>query len=286
MAIISIPFPGSKRNRVRELLDIMEKGGYTRMVEPFGGSCVIGVNLERKGYECVCNDYDRFFDNFADKIAAKRHVVGELLAAGIEKHPTRTLTPRQRDFLKELVTPYPPDVRQFLASNFMFSSRRTEYKGEDVNGFRYFFNSIDFERDEAYSKAIEALTLASMDYRDFITRYVKTNDPKTLVVLDPPYLNSTQKGYKNGVFFGLAESVQLLKRMKSLRNDFVWFNQIEKDIKVILDLLDLDYTIKTKNTTMGGSGQKRQDVLAYVQTEGGGKNGKSESDHRYAKEIH
>lgn len=47
--MISIPFSGSKRNRYKEVKQIVQDHGYKKVYEAFGGSAVLSVNLFREG---------------------------------------------------------------------------------------------------------------------------------------------------------------------------------------------------------------------------------------------
>ena len=76
MRVIKIGFSGNKANRVKEIAEIVKKGKYKRVVEVFGGSCVISNNLlkEKIVEEAIANDYDHYFDHFEDNINFKKEI--------------------------------------------------------------------------------------------------------------------------------------------------------------------------------------------------------------------
>ena len=59
MRVIKTSFSGNKSNRVKEIAELTKNGEYTRIVEIFGGSCVISNNLlkEKIVEEAIANDY-------------------------------------------------------------------------------------------------------------------------------------------------------------------------------------------------------------------------------------
>lgn len=149
---------------------------------------------------------------------------------------------------------------RYLAKNFVFSARRSTRRVQ-LADFIYYMNELSTDEDREFYNNLKNIQLDNLDYRDFISKYIQPNDPGTLIVLDPPYLNSSQKQYNNDTFFGLCETISLLKTMKQLRNDFIFFNMVEKDSIELLNLLGFNYTYSTKTVFMNNY---REDFLAYV----------------------
>lgn len=258
LKVQSIPFIGSKRNEVKQIYEIAKD--YTKVIEPFGGSCVISANLKANGIPvCIANDYDRLFDNFDEIIEAKETVVNKLFELGFTKSK-KLLPDHQKKQLREICKDYPPYVLRYLSANFMFSGRRTQYLGEDVNHFSYFCNHTDVEREREYLKLIDDIQLDSLDYKDFIDKYV---DKNTLVVLDPPYLNATQKTYHNELYFGVAETIEVIQQIIEHEADFILFNTNKKDIKKLLELFDLDYVIDSRPRHIA-KGITREECMVYA----------------------
>ena len=268
--MLTIPFVGSKRDRLKEVVDIVKKGGYTRVVEPFGGSCVMSVNAHRHtGAECFANDYDRFFENFEETLQVKDDLMDYLLSKGLKKSKGKKVLPEEhRQILQEAVAPLTPNQRKFLSSNFLFSAKRTSYTGEGVKDFRYFVNDITTEKNRLYWEALQQITLDNLDYKDFIEKYVPQGDDKTLVLLDPPYLNSYQKSYENETYFGLSDTIKLLHIITQKEVDYILFNQRSEDIVALVSLFSDQFEVfKREKSIAKGNNIIREDVMIYVTRE-------------------
>ena len=102
----------------------------------------------------------------------------------------------------------------------------------------------------------------NLDYKEFIEKYLILGDRKTLVIVDPPYLNSAQKQYGDE-FFGLEKTIKLLNVLKEKRNDFIFFNQIKEDSIELLKLYGFSFEHSTKTAYMA-AGRKREDFMAHI----------------------
>lgn len=258
----SIPFIGSKRYAVKKVYEIVKNGGYELILEPFGGSCVISANLKANGIKrCIANDYDELFKDFDKTLDAKEYVISKMFERGVKKSDKR-LSADDAEYLQSLVEGYPPMTLKFLSNNFMFSAKRTNYNGEGVQDFVYFTNNTDVNRDREFYELIKDIELESLDYKDFLDRHLVAGDKKTLVILDPPYLNSYQKAYENDVYFGLKETIDIINRCKN--NDFILFNQTQQDIESLLDVYGFEYDTFTRYNTISGNGVDKTDCMLYV----------------------
>ncbi|CVK17217.1 Site-specific DNA-adenine methylase [Apibacter mensalis] len=263
--LLKISFSGSKANRVIEINELIKNKKYKRVVEVFGGSCCISNNLKRDNIvpEVVANDYDKYFDNFEYHINYKEKLINQLIELGFEKSK-RALCEDQKEKLQNLIIKIQDNknLLKYLSKNFVFSAVRN--MGDiKVSDFSYFMNDLSTKQDREFYINLKNVHLDSLDYKDFLQKYITFNDRNTLIIVDPPYLNSFQKQYSNGTYFGLCETIRLLKIVKQLKNDFIFFNMIEKDSIELLNLFGFNYTYNTKNTNASRN-NIREDFLAYI----------------------
>lgn len=265
--MISVPFSGSKRYRYKEVKEIAQNGPYSAVFEPFGGSCVLSVNLMRDRVikRAVANDYDGLWEIYPEYLRIKERIVGRLEEAGIQKSQ-KPLGPKQCGLLQSLIKDVPKKYWQLLADNFVFSACRAS--GDyGLSSFRYFMNNTDMGKQWEYLNEIGRIELERLDYREFLEkrRPEFEGNPDALVILDPPYLNSIQKQYKNGLFFGVSETIELLEYMRDCGCDFIFFNQNSRDMKAILRVMGLNATHLVRVSNSSGHGSKeREDDLAYI----------------------
>ncbi len=263
MKIIKTAFSGSKANRVKEIMELIRSDNYKRVVEVFGGSCVISNNLlkEKIVDEAVANDYDHYFDKFEEYIEFKRDLVEKLLNLGFEKVKNKKLSKEKQEILQDLLKDQESNLLKYLSKNFVFSCRRAAGTMK-IEDFIYFMNEIEVDNDIEYIKNLRNVGLDSLDYIDFMEKYIKNNDKNTIVIVDPPYLNSSQKQYGNE-FFGLEKTIKLLNVLKDKGNNFIFFNQKKEDSIELLKLYGFDFIYSTKQVSMSGA-TKREDFMAYV----------------------
>jgi len=264
--MISIPFSGSKRNRYKEVKQIVQDQGYKKVYEAFGGSAVLSVNLFREGIveRAVINDYDRLFDLYPDYLDIKDNLIKKCLEAGFIKSNKR-LNDTQREYLQSMIATIDEKYWRLLANNFVFSEKQTgTLKPSD---FTYFHNDITTEKQREYLQTVQQMERVSMDYKEFLTEHYKDFDDTTIIILDPPYMNSTQKAYDNRYFFGLSATLKMLQMVKEMQVDFIFFNMIERDVIEVLKVFGFqDFKVSTRRITQTST-SSREDCLAYVRNQ-------------------
>ncbi|TWP31218.1 hypothetical protein ETU08_01695 [Apibacter muscae] len=263
--LLKLAFSGSKVGRIKEIEELIKDRNYKRVIEPFGGSCCISNNLKYHDLikEAVANDYDQYFKDFDKHLTYKEQLVKKLIDLGFVK--SKNYLPKDKQVsLQRLIVDIQDNksMLKYLAKNFVFSAKRSSGV-LNIKDFKYFTNELSTEQDRFFYENLNNIQLDSLDYKDFIKKYVQPEDRNTLIVLDPPYLNSAQKQYNNETFFGLCETIQLLNLMKQLQNDFIFFNMVEKDSIELLNLFGFSYVYQTKRVSVSGKNH-REDFMAYV----------------------
>lgn len=263
--LLKLSFSGSKVGRIKEIEELIKPKKYKRVLEPFGGSCCISNNLKyhKLVKEAVANDYDQYFKDFDKHLTYKEQLVKRLIDLGFVKSKNY-LPESQQKIIQELIIEVQDNknLLKYLAKNFVFSAKRSSAV-LGIKDFTYFTNELSTEKDRVFYENLKNIQLDSLDYKDFIKKYVQPEDRNTLIVLDPPYLNSAQKQYNNETFFGLCETIQLLKLIKETKNDFIFFNMVEKDSIELLKLLGFKYVYSTQQIFSSGKNY-REDFMAYV----------------------
>lgn len=263
--MISIPFLGSKRNYIKSVEEIISLNGYTKVFEPFGGSCVLSVNAFNDGLieKAYVNDFDHLFDIYPEYLDIKDKLISDLNDKGIHKNLKRKkLSVENQKTLQSLVSQIDKKFWPLLANNFVFSGRAAgEIKLKD---FVYLLNEIGTDKQRYYLSIVNQLERSTLDYRDFYRKYQNEFDSRSLIIIDPPYLNSVQKHYKNSDFFGLADTLELLEATKETGADFLFFNMVERDTRKLLEIFGFDiagFEVRTKSLNYSAV---REDILAHV----------------------
>lgn len=259
-----IAFSGSKRNRLKEIVEIVKAGGYDAVYEPFGGSCIISTNLKVNGYvkRAVANDYDKFIAKLQERVNTYKKIQTWLDKNEYTPDSRRKLPVDKIVKLEEFIKTLNSDEQKYSSLCCVFSARRAAGNVKPID-FKYYFRRFPIDRTIEYKRATENIETPSLDWRDFMRKYSKDmRKEKVLIIVDPPYLNSYQKQY-GCEHFGLAETIDLLQEVIATGSNFLFFNQIEKDISRLLDIMGVKYSVLNKYQTLT-KGVERIDSLFYV----------------------
>ena len=82
------------------------------------------------------------------------------------------------------------------------------------------------------STATAAWRLVGQSYRELIPQHI--GNPRTLLVLDPPYVCTQQGNYRKAAYFGMVEFLRL---MAMVRPPFVFFSSTRSELPAYLDLV-------------------------------------------------
>lgn len=282
--MLTIPFSGSKRSSYKYVKEIVENGNYNFVLEPFGGSAVLSVNLYNDNViqNVIINDYDKTFDIYENFLDYKDWIVDKCWEAGFYKlyrgeknilkdregnivgeQKTSPLPIEQQKYLQSLIRQIPYEYWRLLTygSNFNFS---TISKRERIGivDFKYFTGDLTTTKQREYLNVVKKLKRETLDYKEFLEKYKNKIGPNTLLIIDPPYSDTYQVQYKES--FDYKRTEELIELVKNLNCDFIFFNHNEENIKSWLK--GLDYKLIRKNKISTRAGHQSYEILAYVKT--------------------
>lgn len=282
--MISVPFSGNKKTSYKKVKAITKAGNYKTVYEPFGGSCVLSVNLFNDGIveRAVVNDYDRYFDLYPEYLDLKDLVVDECYKRGLRKVKTDkdghfyedddgnkvrlkqfSLGKFGRNILQSVIGEYVPEKywKHFLGgTNFAWGVVKV-HKKINLTDFNLFCRQLETTKQREYLDILNQLEVENLDWHDFLDKHEEEINENCLLILDPPYIETSQSQYEGE--FSYESTKELIKRVTDLGCDFIFFNQ---DVNKIEELLyGLDYTIDYIGTPTSYKKSKyREDVMAYV----------------------
>ena len=291
--MISIPFSGSKKHSVKRVEKIVSEGDYDTVYEIFGGSCVLSANLYNDGLveRAVINDYDGVFDIYEEYLDYKDWLVKKCLEHGIKRrftcghfpgmscyykddegnrHPIQfKLDDSDREYLQSLVSQIPEKFWPLLATGQNFTHQAVSSLSEiELTAFRYFGKYIFTDKQRSYLKVIDRLERVGLDYRDFIKRYESEFNSSSILIVDPPYCDASQGQYKSQ--FSERQTIDLLKTLKSLDVDFIFFNHDVGRVREWLKEAEISYEVlEQTGKKVTSANHERLDVMVFVR----GKNG-------------
>lgn len=87
----------------------------------------------------------------------------------------------------------------------------------------------DYPEAQDYLQGVE---IVGQSYRELIPQHI--GNPRTLLVLDPPYVCTQQGNYRKAAYFGMVEFLRL---MAMVRPPFIFFSSTRSELPAYLDLV-------------------------------------------------
>jgi len=87
----------------------------------------------------------------------------------------------------------------------------------------------DYPEAQDYLQGVE---IVGQSYRELLPQHI--GNPRTLLVLDPPYVCTQQGNYRKAAYFGMVEFLRL---MAMVRPPFVFFSSTRSELPAYLDLV-------------------------------------------------
>ena len=177
------------------------------------------------------------FDNYATRL---NHIddtnrLRRLLFSVLENEPrTKVLSANARTQVAHIITHFDGFVDvQTLSGWLLFSGNQVANLEEFLN--ERWYNRIkksDYADPTGY---LDGLVITHNDYLTTLEKYKDT--PNCVLLLDPPYLCSSQGAYAKANYFGLT---QFLTLMHYVRPPFVFFSSTRSELLKFMDYLQ-DY---------------------------------------------
>lgn len=235
-----LPFIGQKKCFTKAFCEVLNDniqglGEEWTIVDAFGGSGLLSHHAKRlkPHARVIYNDFDNYAQRlkYIDDINRLRQQLAEVLK-GIPKR--NRIDQKTHALIIETIKNFDGFIDiDCLVSWLMFSGNQVESLNR-IYTQPVLYNQL---RKSDYPDAKDYLTgveVVSKSFDELLPEY--TNNEKTLLVLDPPYLFSEQKGYRKTKDFGLASFLQLMELM---RPPFIMFSNYRSEI---LDYFD--YQVK------------------------------------------
>ncbi len=238
-----LPFVGQKRfflTHFRQILDEYIKGdgeGWT-IVDVFGGSGLLSNNAKhcKPKARVIYNDFDGYRDRLQYIDDSNR--LRKLLYAVLKDEPKRKLDKPIIAKVKAIIDEFDGfiDIRA-LSTWLLFAGK----VASDIDGLFKFtlYNNIrksDYPPADGYLTGVEVVC---QSYNELLPQFV--NQPKTLLLLDPPYICTEQGAYSSDKYFGM---VQFLTLMQFVRPPYIFFSSTRSEL---LDYLEFTKTHKVED---------------------------------------
>ena len=232
-----LPFIGQKRAFLTQFATVLHQiipddgDGWT-ILDVFGGSGLLShaAKHHKPAARVIYNDHDGY-TNRLRKIAdinRLRHTLDDIL-----RHHPRGIH-LKTDKRAEVVAA----IRAFdgyidlncLISWLLFSGNQAS-SVEELCGKTMYHNlrRSDFPDADGY---LDGLEITRESYAELLPKH--TDNPRCLLILDPPYICTMQGAYKQQDYFGM---VQFLRLMRHVRPPFIFFSSTRSELPDYLQLV-------------------------------------------------
>lgn len=232
-----LPFTGQKRNFLKHFKHILQnkipnQGEDWVIVDAFGGSGLLAHTAKQTLPQArvIYNDFDGYAERLAyidDTNRLRRLIFAVLERENIAKNF------RLPENVKAEITAIIHNFDGYkdlncIASWLLFS-------GKQAPDFEFLFGEMWYRkiRESDYPLAdgyLDGVEIVCENAHTLIPQFA--DDPKVLLVLDPPYICTVQGSYRQSEYFGM---VQFLRLMSVVRPPFVFFSSTRSEF---IDYLD------------------------------------------------
>ena len=232
-----LPFTGQKRNFLKLFKQVLNDhipgdGEDWTILDAFGGSGLLSHTAKqvKPAARVIYNDYDGYSERLQHIPDINR--LRRLLAGILEPVPRSKLVPPA---IKAAIV---AAIRSFggyidldcLVSWLLFSGNTAADLGELCRKTMYNCISLsDYPEAQGYLQGVE---IVSQSYRELLPQHI--SNPRTLLVLDPPYVCTQQGNYRKAAYFGMVEFLRL---MAMVRPPFIFFSSTRSELPAYLDLV-------------------------------------------------
>nr|DAO77936.1 MAG TPA: DNA adenine methylase [Caudoviricetes sp.] len=230
-----LPFIGQKRNFLKHFIPLLQQNipddgaGWT-IVDVFGGSGLLAHTAKRTlpKARVVYNDFDGYAEwlhHIADTERLRQRciaIIGTVCKEQRLNHETKARLIAAIEAFDGFT-----DV-QTLASWFLFSGKQAK-DWTDLKS-KIWWNGIAKSPYAEAADYLDGLEIRQQCFTKLLPEFA--GQPKTLLLLDPPYVSTAQGAYANEQYFGM---VQFLKLADNIKPPFVFFSSTKSELSAYVD---------------------------------------------------
>lgn len=234
-----LPFIGQKRNFIKAFRQVLTDNidgtghGWT-IVDVFGGSGLLAHNAKRllPDAHVIYNDYDGYAKRLKhiDDTERLRYIIYDVLAD--IKRGDRIVGDKRQEVIN-CIKGFDGFIdEQCVATWLLFSGKQIKSIDELFTNTMY--NSIRCTPYDTADAYLDGLEVVSESYTKLMPQYY--DKPKTLFLLDPPYLYTAQNAYKQDKYFAMVDFLYL---MSLTRPPYIFFSSTKSELLEYMDYLKM-----------------------------------------------
>ena len=232
-----LSFIGQKRNFITTFRKVIadnitgDGDGWT-VVDVFGGSGLLAHNAKHllPNATVVYNDFDGYterLNHIDDTERLRQHVYTKL--APLPRH--KALSAQDKQAVIDIVNNFDGFIDVHSIANWVLFSGK-QVKTLDELYQNTFYNTVRKNPYEPATNYLDGLIITTESYTTLMAKY--KDKPKTLFLLDPPYLYTGQGAYNQDKYFAMVDFLYL---MSLTRPPYIFFSSTKSELMDYLDYL-------------------------------------------------
>jgi site-specific DNA-adenine methylase len=227
-----LPFQGQKRKFIKQFKDIIYHSNSEYIIDVFGGSGLLAhcAKQTKPRASVIYNDYDKYCSRLAS-IPVTNAILSELRKLKLPKTKSRIPENLKSEIIDIISSYEQSETLDYLtlSSNLLFSmnyvsslealKKQTFYNRVVLNGYK----------SEGYLEGVE---ITHLDYKILIDKY---KDKSPLLILDPPYLSTSNASYTNTLYWRLSDYLDVLSMVGN--NSFIYFTSHKSELLELISWL-------------------------------------------------
>nr|WP_312538940.1 DNA adenine methylase [Moraxella sp. CTOTU47616] len=232
-----LSFIGQKRNFIKAFRQVLQThidddgNGWT-IIDVFGGSGLLAHNAKHllPNATVIYNDFDGYTErlNHIDDTERLRQQIFTKLAP-LPRH--KVLSAQDKQAVIDIINNFDGFIDVHSIANWVLFSGK-QVKTLDELYQNTFYNTIRKNPYEPATHYLDGLIITTESYTTLMAKY--KDKPKTLFLLDPPYLYTGQGAYHQDKYFAMVDFLYL---MSLTRPPYIFFSSTKSELLDYLDYL-------------------------------------------------
>ena len=230
-----LPFQGQKRNFIKQFRELIkdEFRAYRNgiFIDAFGGSGLLSHNIKQiyPNARVIYNDYDNYSQRLAN-IEITNKVLQSIEPITTKYKKDEQLREDDREKIIKIIDEY---IKRGIFIDWLTLSSRLLFSGH------YAHNEDEFKKEKTFYASGQKKPLCQADgylkgveiiRKDAIELIKEFENKDVVLILDPPYLQTSKAGYK--CFWCLRDFLRLIRLV---REPFMFFSSENSDILPYID---------------------------------------------------
>lgn len=224
-----LPFVGQKRFFLKEYRKLLETipndgEGYT-IIDVFGGSGLLANNAKahKPKARVIYNDYDGYAERLKNIHDINR--LRKILYETLQEIPYKNRIAQHKvNEVLNIISRFDGYIDARSVSTWLLFSGKQISHIDELKLYDMYnsVRSTDYTTTDDYLTGLE---ITSLDFQDIISQHY--DNPKAILLLDPPYVSTQQQAYALSQYFGM---IKFLILMKYVRPPYIFFSSTRSEL--------------------------------------------------------